>query len=95
MCNINTPFLHTGLYRWFRNLTQSAVMARGLVAVLPITASEDLHLALKQTFYLKYDIVKNRWKTFFKLFSNTLYKNRLGKSSLFAQILCENIDMVT
>ena len=25
--------------------------ARGLVAVLPITASEELHLALKQTFY--------------------------------------------
>ena len=64
MCNINTPFLHTGLYRWFGNLTQSAVMARGLVAVLPITASEDLHLALKQTFYLKYDIVKIDGKRF-------------------------------
>lgn len=51
----NTPFLHTGLYRWFGNRTQSAGWiqpGRGLVRIAPsITASEEFHLAPKQTFF--------------------------------------------
>jgi hypothetical protein len=86
MCNINTPFLHTGLYRWFGNLTQSAVMARGLVAVVPITASEDLHLALKQTFYFEYDIVKIDGKRFSNSFQTHYIRTDRGSQVFLHKI---------
>lgn len=50
-----TPFLSSGLYRRFGNLTQIVRrIARGLVAFVLITAGEEFHLALKQTFYYHY-----------------------------------------
>lgn len=50
-------------------------MARGLVAVVPITASEELHLALKQTF-LFYFFVKrwNQTSLFRFLFNHIIYE---------------------
>lgn len=43
-------FFHPDYYRWYGNFTHSA----GFRRVADFTASEDLHLALKQTFFVIY-----------------------------------------
>jgi len=89
----NTPFLHTGLYRWFGNRTQSAGWiqpGRGLVRIAPpITASEEFHLAPKQTFF--FYLVGRYAKTFCRISIHPHYIKATDKSQgLLYKIIVKN-----